>query len=81
MTTQNTCTTDCIHCGAYYNCESEMKLEETTRDFWVDEENKSDEYDSTQMEREALEREIAEDCKEEAPYSVISDEQLLEVAK
>lgn len=73
MKTQTICTTDCVHCTSYYNCESEMKLEETTRDFWVDEENKSDEYDSMQMEREALEREIAEDCKEEAPYSVAVD--------
>ena len=36
------CTTDCIHCKSYYACESAMKLDAETRDFWLNEEEVSE---------------------------------------
>ena len=45
MNGQIECTTDCVHCVSYYRCTSEMKLDEHTRDFWLNEEKKADEYE------------------------------------
>ena len=58
MNGQIECTTDCVHCVSYYRCTSEMKLDEHTRDFWLGEEAKTDEYEHIREEREAIDAEI-----------------------
>lgn len=40
------CDTNCIDCKYYYSCESETKLEESTRDFWL---NEREQYDDNEF--------------------------------
>lgn len=38
-----TCDTNCLDCPNWHRCESPMKLEEETRDFWLNEREQYDE--------------------------------------
>lgn len=38
------CDTNCIECKSYYVCESKLKLEDETRDFWLNEREKNEDY-------------------------------------
>lgn len=40
--TDITCSTDCIRCPFYYRCDSMIKIDESARDYWLEQEEQAE---------------------------------------